>query len=896
MEHTGRDLVGRLREQARITALVDGRGPGRLLLRGPAGIGKTVLLRRAAALAGTHGLRVLRASGVEAEQYLPFAALHQVLLPTLGHLGDLPQLPRTALARAFALLPAADTPDPLHVGLAALGLLTGGDGRATLLVLDDLHWMDDASRAAIRFVWQRAGASPRIVAASREDDPGWCREATETIALTPLDRDQARELALRTAPGLGPQALHHLLGLAAGNPLALVELPQAATELADSSVLPVQTRLERAFAARFGPLDAAARMLLTVAAVHESPLVTDVLAAGRELVEDSHAPGALRRALDSGLVGASGARLVFLHPLVRSALVRAAGPDLLAQVHQAVADTTHDRFASVWHRAHATAKPDEDVAEALERVAGEARSRGALRPARSALIRAAALSVDDRRHVHRLLDAAQIADELGEPDAVERLVAQARALGPDETSAARIALLDGGTDDHVVLRVERLLHRAGAALAGDAHDLAADLLCRASRLMDHGAILDTSHRERVLTAAGALTLPSHDPRLLLIRACLSPAGPGVPVGLAGAATTGVLDPGQDALLAQAAVAGGDWDSVPALTARAAGGLRRQGRTALLAETLAARAFAAVMVGRWDDVDDVAVRAGRLAEETGQARWRHDAGLTRALLAALRGESERVAELLADGERFAVVTGDAVLGDTARLARGLAHLGADRHLDAYEALRSRVTTVPHPNRRLWAVDLLAEAAVGAGRAREAWELLRADLENAPPGPAAQVRSRNLARALLARPEEMEDAFGAAVLEARGTPGWHRARLDLYHGMWLRRHRRAAEARAVLEPCVLVLDRLGARAWAARGRRELAATGRRSRPASGISLTAQELRIARLAAEGLSNKEIGLRLFLTHRTVGTHLYRVFPKLNVRTRGQLHRVMREAGLLDD
>lgn len=416
MQHITQDLIGRAPEQARVTAAVSGANRGRVLLVGPAGIGKTALVEHAASAALARGLRVLRATGVEAERYVPFAALHQLLLPLLARLGDLPDVPRAALTRALALSASADAPDPLQVGLGALALLTRAPARATVLLLDDVHWMDDASRAVARFVWRRAGGTLRIVAATRPEDPGWSLEARETIALAPLAEADARSLLARSAPELGPERVRHLLVLAAGNPLALAELPGALQPLEDAGEhldLPVQTRLERAFAVRLNPLDADTRILLTTAAVHESPLLTDVLAAHGLLAGRSPGPDPLREAIDSGLVDVRVSRLVFHHPLVRSAVVRAAGPELVAQVHRAVAATTQDPFAAVWHRAHASSAPAEDVAAALERAAERTRARGALRPARSALLRAASLSGDDRSRVRRLVRAAEIAAELG---------------------------------------------------------------------------------------------------------------------------------------------------------------------------------------------------------------------------------------------------------------------------------------------------------------------------------------------------------------------------------------------------------------------------------------------------------------------------------------------------
>jgi ATP/maltotriose-dependent transcriptional regulator MalT len=344
-------------------------------------------------------------------------------------------------------------------------------------------------------------------------------------------------------------------------------------------------------------------------------------------------------------------------------------------------------------------------------------------------------------------------------------------------------------------------------------------------------------------------------------------------------------------LARAAFVTGDFDRVLAFCGPASGELRRQGRLGSLAQLLVFQTFAAMYTGRWDITRVAADEARRLAEETQQPVWFACAVLGQANLAALHGESDRAHDVLKDAERVAVYTANGALLNGVLLSRGLAELGRERPADAYAHLR-RMTVAADPayhrTQRAWAIDYLAEAALACGEVEDARGILRELDEHVVGLPSSGVRrSVSYAHALLATDDEAESMFARAYdLDAVTSP-WYRARLDLAHGSWLRRHRRSAASRPHLQSALYTFEALSARAWADRAARELRAGGARDAPVGSgppAELSPQEWQIAQLAAAGLSNRDIGQQLYLSHRTVGSHLYRIFPKLGITSRNQL------------
>jgi DNA-binding CsgD family transcriptional regulator len=228
---------------------------------------------------------------------------------------------------------------------------------------------------------------------------------------------------------------------------------------------------------------------------------------------------------------------------------------------------------------------------------------------------------------------------------------------------------------------------------------------------------------------------------------------------------------------------------------------------------------------------------------------------------------------------------------AQFGRVLAALATDRHADAYryaERLFDPGDSAYHPVISSWLIADLADAARHIDRLDDARARV-AQVETSAgyrPGTWIALALRH-ARALLAEPAEAGERFDEALASDLTRWPFQRARIQLAYGQWLRRQRRVAESRAALRAARDTFDALGCAPWGEQARRELRASGERSRrrvPEARDQLTAQELQIAQLAAEGLSNREIGQRLFLSHRTISTHLYRVFPKLGITSRGEL------------
>jgi DNA-binding CsgD family transcriptional regulator len=347
-----------------------------------------------------------------------------------------------------------------------------------------------------------------------------------------------------------------------------------------------------------------------------------------------------------------------------------------------------------------------------------------------------------------------------------------------------------------------------------------------------------------------------------------------------------------ALLGIAAFCAGDFGRGDSFLSTAVAELRTEGRLSLLAEALAIRAWAEVNLGVFD-AGRSADEGMRLADETGQRVWAATAGLAVAATDAIGGRWHERHPLVLKAERTAVQlpnAGSSLLAG-AQLVRGLGELAAEHPERAYgELVRVFVPSDPAHQRvqQLWTISYLAEAAARGGRRGDALAHL-ATVEALVDGSSAvgAVIALEYSRAVLADDDSAETLFRAALRGAGAAFPWHQARAQLAYGSWLRRRRRVTPSRDPLRAARSTFEALGATPWAVRADQELRATGERGwRPATDGSepLSPQEAQIAGLAAQGLSNREIGQRLFLSHRTVGSHLYRVFPKLGVTSRQQL------------
>jgi DNA-binding CsgD family transcriptional regulator/tetratricopeptide (TPR) repeat protein len=897
-------LYGRESEVSVLGELIDGidvRG-GAVVVRGDAGIGKSALLAAASRSASARGMVVLTTAGAESEEHLSFAGLHQLLQPLLGDLGKLPAPQRAALEAAFGRSETT-APDLFLIALATLDLLADVAERAPLLLIaEDGHWLDRSSGEVLAFVARRVSMEPiLLLVAVREGRENVFETAgLEEMRLAPLDEASAAELLDAHTPDLAPTVRQRLLDDAAGNPLALIELPiglepgAGAGEMLPDH-LPLSVRLEGAFAARLPELPRATQMLLLVAAADGGASLAEVLSAAAIIESEPVATDVFGPAVSARLAEVDSLQMRFRHPLVRNAVYQAASIADRQAVHAALAEVLAGKPGrSVWHRAAATIGEDESVAVELEAAAEEARRRGAIAAAVAALERAAQLSGDRELTAGRLLRAAELAVELGRFDVVASLMREAEPLPMAPLDRGRLAwirvMCDPGPPGEPT-RMRSLVETGGhVAGAGDAA-LSLRLLWAAAT-SGFWADRENELSEEIVALAERLPVREDDPWLLAVLAYAAPIKRGgVVVERVSRLTPDPTEPDAMWLLSAAAATVGAFDLAEGFATASVAGLRAQGRLGALAQALVLRAWSEIHIGRWDVAMPDAEEADRLAGETGQPIWGGGAQVALSILAGLRGEEKTAEALATQAERVGLQFGARAVLSVVQLARGLTALGAGRHDVAYAQLRRMFNAndpAYHRMESCWAIGNLAEAAVHSGHADEIRPVMEEleRLAGQTPSPWLHVAMRH-ARALLADDADAEALFQAGLEADLTRWPFDRARLLLAYGAWLRRQRRVAEARVPLRAARDGFDALGVASWGERARQELRASGETSRtrtPEARDRLTPQELQIARMAAEGLTNREIGQKLYLSHRTVGAHLRRIFPKLGVASRRHL------------
>ncbi|WP_027940564.1 ATP-binding protein [Amycolatopsis taiwanensis] len=901
-------LFGRETELKRLAELVD--GPGEctgFLLTGEAGIGKSALVAEAVAAAGVAGVRVLTTTGVQAEQNLAYAGLHQLLHPVRAGIDALPSPQRAALRTALGLADG-DEPSTYLVGLAALTLLAEeAADRPLLLVAEDVHWLDRASVDALAFVARRIDSEPiALIATLRDGERSPLQDAgLSAMPVARLSDEDAADLLDSLAPGLSASAREQVLAEAAGNPLALAELPSVVAEAGVlDPVLPLSDRLERAFTARVAGLPAPTRTALLVAALAQSDSVAETLAATGLVGQDTVEVDVLTPAVAAGLVDVTAGTVTFRHPLMRSAIPAAATLAERRQAHLALAATlvAHpDRRA--WHQAAATTSPDEAVAEELDQVAERARRRGAATAAIAAVEQAARLSERPDGRGVRLLRAAELAADCGRRDAVERLVREAQGLDLTPRQQAAAAWLLSAFEDGVREDITRVaeLGELAAWVAGDGHTEVAARILWSTAMRCFWSEPGPQTRRALLAVSDRLPLPGDDPRQVAIAAYVAPfdRGETVLAGLRTLAGAAGANSAIDRVLGSAALQVGAFDLAARFAAAAAPGLRAQGLLGLLPRALAVQAWSRARLGDLATAVPVAAEAAKLAQETHQPFMFGLAKAVQAEIAALRGDHAQATALADEAERAGLAAGARPVLATVQLARGLAALSEGRYDDAFADLR-RVLDPADPAYQLalraYFLAELTEAAVRSGQSDTMRDIL-AEMEplgRTTSSPALHIGLR-YARAVLASTEDAEELFLEALrADLTGWPA-ERGRVHLAFGEWLRRQRRVVKSRTHLRTARETFDALGMTAWGERARRELRSAGESS-PNRGTDarekLTPHELSIAELAAQGLTNREIGQRLYLSHRTVGTHLHRIFPKLGVSSRADLAEMLENRG----
>ncbi|MER5195660.1 ATP-binding protein [Streptomyces sp. NPDC002755] len=907
-------FIGRDPQIATVRAVVDrlraGRG-GALLIVGEPGIGKTALLEQVLTGLPREHIGVLTTVATEQGAHLPFAGLGRLLAPVRSHVTALPPSQRRALAASVDATADEDSTDQFLVALATLNLLAEAAARRPLLlVVEDLHWLDAASATVLAFVARRLASEPIVLlAALREglgsplDDAG-----LPTVTLPPLQGADAARVVDSQAPDLPPVLRERVLAESGGNPLALTELTHAAqqahaTTAVGTAWLPLSTRLEKAFRSRITALPPRTRTLLVIAAANDGSAVTEVLDAARLIGDTAARIDDLAPAVDARLVVLSGDELRFRHPLIRAAVLSETSAHQHYAVRAALAKALDQQTErQIWHLAASHPPPDDHVAVALEAASRRIERRGGVMSAVIALEHAARLDSRPERRAELLLRAADIAVESGRRDEVVRLLEQAAVHPMSAQQQARatwtsVRFQDGVHDDTDAFTLAALAEE----VASDGNvELALRILWTAALRCFWVEGGDGASRA-VADTAGRLPL-DNEPQVLAILAYTSPVAHGAHVitRLRHWAARPSGDALTDRLLGTSAVLVGAFELAAGFSAASLSGLRAQGRLGLLARALAARAWSAALLCDLAVAIPSASEAARLCQETSQPLMYGTARSTQALIAALKGELDEAEELAQESLRLGADLQARPVLATARMA--LAQVAAAR--ESYDEamwhlrqLHDPAAAAYHPTLRCYGLIDLVDVAHRAHRADEIRDIVRRmeDIAATTPSTALHVGVR-FARAVLAHEDEdaercFEEALGADLTR------WPfaRARTQLAHGEWLRRRRLDTRARDPLRAARDAFDALGAVAFGERARRELRAAGESSServPKVHELLSPQELQIALMAAEGLTNREIGEKLYLSHRTVSNHLHRIFPKLGVTSRTALGRLLRSAG----
>lgn len=898
--HVERTAIATVIEEARA-----GRG-GALVISGEPGVGKTALL--ADAVARADGVQVLRTQGVQSESPLAFAALHRLLRPIAHHVAVLPAPQAQALRAAFGE-EEGESKDRFLVFLAALSLLAQAAGSTPVLaIVDDAHWLDDDSAAALLFVARRLHRErvALLFAARDGDERSFDSAELPALAVTGLARDAVEALLTdRTGGPVAADVCDRLMQRTGGNPLALIELPDVLSveHLAGGAPLPdplpLTQGVERVFLDRYHRLPEQAQTALLVVAADDHHLPT-VRAAAAKLGAGEEGFDAAER---SGLLVVRDSRVELRHPLVRSAVYGAATSSVRRRAHRVLAEVMTargDADRRVWHLAAATGEPDEDVAAELDRVAQRAVQRGGLEAASAAWERAADLTADQLRRAERLYSAARQAWLVGQPSRARRLLETARTDAVEPELRADIvrlrARIEWNTGSAVV--AHRMILEAAAEIAptdpARAREMALFAVAVASFGNDSGVPIDPV--ELVPDPA-----PGDPPRTRCFGRLLLGLHRVIQGDWAGAAVAL-----QDAFLVADSLGPADQDLLPNLGIAALqlsdderalryhnlllSRAQNTGAILMLRYSLIRLAFSQIATGQWAAAAAGTEEAVRLGREMGAPALVAQPLAFRALLAAFRNDPSYESRLT----EIDLIISDRPLGilkelikDIVRWARG-ANEGVRTSPAAFHHLDQMTH---HITKGMAAIDRL-EAAVAAGRVDAAAAVVgELDALAAPTDRPWAAAAAAHGRALL-DPDDAEAHFVTALKHhAASLRNFDRARTELAYGEFLRRARRRVDARTHLRIALQIFSDAGAHAWVERAGQELRASGetvRHREPSAASELTQQELHVARLVAQGLSNREVAARLFVSPRTVEFHLRHVYGKLGVRSRTELARLL--------
>ncbi|MEV5388487.1 AAA family ATPase [Streptomyces sp. NPDC052721] len=893
-------LIGRQQELARLQQVLAAPPHSAFaVLRGEAGTGKSALLQATVALAGEAGLRVVSASGVEAESALPFAGLHQLLIPLLSYGARLPDASRSVLEQVTGLR-AGSAPGVTEVAGAMLSLIAAAaDDRHLFFAVDDAHWFDGESARVCAFVMRRAGAvGGRGVITVRADVPSAFDDiALEEIEVGPLGGQEAAALLERTGGHLDPHARERVLHWAEGNPLALVELPKTAGRVPASPVeqaspLPLTRRLENLYRHRISELAPSTQQALLLAALDGLSSVT-----GPRRPALERRLGDVDEAIGRGLllVNPVTGQLGFRHPLVRSAVVQLATPNRRRAAHAELAELyPDDQERRARHLAEATVDPDEKVAALLERAAEAATRRGASSVAVNWLERSAQLSERPDQRSRRLAEAAFVAGQSAQLERAQEL--------------SEIA--DGGTAETGTIITESYaaLYRDGEVRT--THRKVVATLERLDPVRDKSAVERLINLLLVISLFAADTTTWSITESCVDRFC-DPADP------EGSASRLYRDTWGDVVRRGAGgverlrqefvrtTAERPWDAMRLLVtayyldaldefrtllARLVARERDAGAAGNAMTLLQLQMLDHMGAGRWAEAERTGRRGLELTSRHGYALFAHQFRAFLAMLAAYRGDTDS-----ADGHRRAVEAwagprGIGYLTQYANAVGVVAALARSDHATAYgfaTAITAPGGFAPHSQQAPRTLLDFVDAAVRSGHLEEARRHTQAALAAGLPALSPRLALVTAAAQAMTAQEHASALYEQALaLPGAALFPFEAARIRLAYGERLRRDHETRAAREQLEEALRILTDLGGHPWAERARAELTAAGAGIGTRSGgwQSLTVQERQIAQLAATGLTNKEIGAKLFLSPRTVSSHLYRIFPKLGITSRAAL------------
>ena len=911
---------GRARERQALDGLLDhvrGGESAVLVISGEAGIGKTALMHYCARQAS--GCQLAQIHGVESEMELPLAALHQLCTPMLSSLDALPEPQQRALRVAFGLV-AEPAPDRFVLGLAVLSLLAeNAAARPLVCLIDDAQWLDEASSQVLGFVGRRLLAEPvGLLLAVREAAGERLFPGLPALPLEGLTDEDARALLTAAVPGhLDNRVRARIIAETGGNPLGLLELARGLSEaelaggFADppKANLPghLQDRLQDHYLRRVQVLPGPAQQLMLLAAADPTGNVTLLWRAAQKLGlgPDAAAAAAAEQLLNIG------SQVRFRHPLVRSAAYAAGSPEDRRAAHLTLAaatDAQADPEHRVWHLAAAATGPDEDVATALEQAAAKIQARAGLAASAAFLQRSVTLTAEPGRHTERALAAAFAHQHAGAFDTALGLLAQAEAHAVDDLQRARVEQLRGqiewasvaGREAPVLLlQAARRLESLDAGLARETYLYAWVASHLAGPLAGPGGLLPevSLAAQAAPRPAGALRpcdllLDGLTTMIVQGRAAAAPA-------IRRAVNTFLDDQvsGEEwlqwGIFAQmAAMAVWDFDSWVALSTRHVELARALGALAPLSIALNGRGQVATHCGDFETATALAAEKDVVNEVTG-IRLATTCDL---LLAGYRGRPAEAVPLFTATTEDSTARGEGLAVQMANWSAAVLRNGLGRYAEALAVAEPATEETYSPLSTQLILPELIEAAVRTGRAdlaRQALGRLSAMIiEGSDWAKGLEARSR----ALVSEGREAEQYYGEAVERLGRTqlrPDL--ARAHLLYGEWLRRENRRLDARHQLHAAYQLLDAIGAEAFAERARRELLATGEKVRKRevdTHSQLTPQEEHIIRLARDGRTNPEIAAELFISTRTVEWHLRKVFAKLGIASRRDLHNTVPPRG----